>query len=118
MAARIREATARPPGGGATHTPRVQLHFPPTYLFLPQSSAVVARQARAGCHRPRHFTSVLTDLAGKLMRYIRLANQIAKPVKCKYSDPRRRITTTSAVTNHPSLSQKFDPWVKLGSARS
>jgi hypothetical protein len=34
------------------------------------------------------------------MRYSRPYNQTLKPVKWKYSDPARRITTTSAVTVH------------------
>ena len=45
------------------------------------------------------FTSV-PDLKRKLMRYIRQHNKQPKPVKWKYIDPSRRITSTSSVTLH------------------
>jgi hypothetical protein len=40
------------------------------------------------------FTSV-PDLSRKLLRYIRQYNQQPKPVKWKYFDPSRRITSAS-----------------------
>ncbi len=41
------------------------------------------------------FTSV-TDLARKLLRYIRHYNETPRPVKWSYSDPTHRIQTTSS----------------------
>jgi hypothetical protein len=43
------------------------------------------------------FTSV-PDLKRKIMRYIRQHNQQPKPVKWKYFDPSRRISSESVVT--------------------
>jgi len=40
------------------------------------------------------------DLARKLRRYIRQYNKAPHPVKWRYADPRRRITTSSRVTVH------------------
>jgi hypothetical protein len=40
------------------------------------------------------------DLKRKLMRYIRQYNNKPKPVKWKYFDPSRRISTDSVVTVH------------------
>ena len=45
------------------------------------------------------FRSV-PDLKRKLMRYIRKYNEQPKPVKWKYFDPSRRISSESAVTVH------------------
>ena len=45
------------------------------------------------------FTSV-PDLSRKLLRYIRQYNTQPKPVKWKYFDPSRRITSASTVTVH------------------
>jgi transposase len=79
--------------------PRVHLHFPPTYSsWLHQVELWFAKIERDVIARGI-FTSV-KDLARKLMRYIRTYNQAPKPVKWKYSDISRRITTTSGVTAH------------------
>jgi transposase len=79
--------------------PRVKLHFTPTYSsWLNQVELWFAKIERDVITRGV-FTSV-KDLARKLMRYIRLYNNDPKPVKWKYSDIGRRITTTSAVTGH------------------
>jgi transposase len=79
--------------------PRVKLHFTPTYSsWLNQVELWFAKIERDVITRGV-FTSV-KDLARKLMRYIRLYNNDPKPVKWKYSDLGRRITTTSAVTCH------------------
>ncbi len=76
--------------------PHVHLHFTPTYSsWLNQVERWFAKIERDVIARGI-FTSV-KDLARKLMRYMRRHNQTAKPVKWKYSDPSRRITTTSAV---------------------
>jgi transposase len=79
--------------------PQVHLHFTPTYSsWLNQVELWFAKIERDVIARGI-FTSV-KDLARKLMRYIRHYNLTPKPVKWKYSDPRCRITTTSAVTVH------------------
>src|SRR5499425_3043387 len=72
--------------------PQVRLHFTPTYAsWLNQVELWFAKIERDVIARGI-FTSV-KDLARKLMRYIRHYNQAPMPVKWKYSDPRRRITT-------------------------
>ena len=80
--------------------PHVHLHFTPTYSsWLNQVELWFAKIERDVIARGI-FTSV-KDLARKLMRYIRHYNADPKPVKWKYSDPSRRITTsTSTVTGH------------------
>ena len=79
--------------------PRVKLHFTPTYSsWLNQVELWFAKIERDVITRGV-FSSV-KDLARKLMRYIRLYNDDPKPVKWKYADLGRRITTASAVTGH------------------
>jgi transposase len=79
--------------------PHVHLHFTPTYAsWLNQVELWFAKIERDLIARGI-FTSV-TDLARKLRRYIRQYNKTPRPVKWKYADPRRRITTTSRVTVH------------------
>jgi transposase len=79
--------------------PNVRLHFTPTYSsWLNQVELWFAKIERDVIARGI-FTSV-KDLARKLMRYIRHYNQAPKPVKWRYSDVSRRITTTSPVTVH------------------
>lgn len=81
--------------------PKVQLHFTPTYSsWLNKVELWFAKIERDMIHRGV-FTST-TDLARKIMRYIRKYNEDPKPVKWAYNDPSRRIRTTkrSAVTVH------------------
>lgn len=79
--------------------PNVQMHFTPTYSsWLNQVELWFAKIERDVIARGV-FTSV-TDLRKKLMRYIRQYNKNAKPVKWKYFDTSRRITTDSIVTVH------------------
>lgn len=79
--------------------PSVHLHFTPTYSsWLNQVELWFAKIERDVIARGV-FTSV-PDLRRKLMRYIRQYNKAAKPVKWKYFDPARRITTDSNVTVH------------------
>ncbi|MCZ2076578.1 MAG: IS630 family transposase [Bryobacterales bacterium] len=79
--------------------PNVQMHFTPTYSsWLNQVELWFAKIERDVIARGV-FTSV-PDLRRKLMRYIRQYNKSAKPVKWKYFDPSRRITTDSVVTVH------------------
>jgi transposase len=77
----------------------VHLHFTPTYSsWLNQVEQWFAKIQRDVIARGV-FTSV-PDLKGKLMRYIRQYNNQPKPVKWKYFDPSRRITSTSTVMVH------------------
>ena len=77
----------------------VHLHFTPTYSsWLNQVELWFAKIERDVIARGV-FTSV-PDLKRKLMRYIRHYNKLPKPVKWKYFDPSRRITTKSPVTVH------------------
>jgi transposase len=79
--------------------PRVKLHFTPTYSsWLNQVELWFAKIERDVIARGV-FSSV-KDLARKLMRYIRRYNNNPQPVKWKYSDPSRRVTTTFTVTGH------------------
>jgi transposase len=81
-------------------TPRVHLHFTPTYSsWLNQVENWFARIEREVIARGI-FTSV-ADLRRKLMRYIRLHNASAKPIKWIYTDIRNRFAATgSAGTGH------------------
>ena len=81
-----------------THS-NVHLRFTPTYSsWLNQVELWFAKIERDVIARGV-FTSV-PDLKRKLMRYIRQYNKQPKPVKWKYFDPSRRITSTSIVTVH------------------
>jgi len=81
--------------------PHVHLHYTPTYAsWLNQVELWFAKIERDVIARGV-FTSV-PDLARKLMRYIRHANQDPKPIKWTYTDPSRRIRAAgnSIVTGH------------------
>ena len=79
--------------------PNIHLHFTPTYSsWLNQVELWFAKIERDVIARGI-FTSV-ADLKRKLMHYIRHYNKQAKPVKWKYFDTSRRITTESVVTAH------------------
>lgn len=79
--------------------PNVHMHFTPTYSsWLNQVELWFAKIERDVIARGV-FTSV-HDLKRKLMRYIRQYNKQPKPVKWKYFDTSRRITTDSIVTAH------------------
>ena len=79
--------------------PRVKLHFTPTYSsWLNQVELWFGKIERDVIARGV-FTSV-PDLKRKLMRYIRQYNTAPKPIKWKYADNKRRITSKSAVTAH------------------
>lgn len=82
-----------------TDNPTVHMHFTPTYSsWLNQVELWFAKIERDVIARGV-FTSV-SDLKRKLLRYIRHYNKTPKPVKWKYFDPTRRITTESTVTVH------------------
>jgi len=82
--------------------PNVHLHFTPTYSsWLNQVELWFAKIERDVIARGV-FTST-SDLAKKLIRYIRRYNQTPKPIRWNYSDPSRRIPytgSTSTVTGH------------------
>jgi transposase len=79
--------------------PSVQLHFTPTYSsWLNQVELWFAKIERDVI--ARGVFSSTQDLARKLMRYIRHYNKSPKPVKWKYTDPKRRITTGVSGTVH------------------
>ena len=80
--------------------PKLHFHFTPTYSsWLNQIEIWFSKIERDVIARGV-FTSV-KDLARKLMRYIRHYNRRAKPIKWRYSDPSRRIgSSTLAVTGH------------------
>jgi transposase len=79
----------------------VTIHYTPTYSsWLNQIELWFSKIEREVIARGI-FTSV-NDLARKLMRFIRLHNRTATPYKWSFSEPSRRIMTTSdsAVTRH------------------
>jgi transposase len=80
--------------------PKVKLHYTPTYSsWLNQVELWFAKIERDVIARGI-FTSV-TDLKRKLMKYIRHYNKHSQPIKWKYNDPSKRITTSDvAVTGH------------------
>src|SRR5580765_2512809 len=80
--------------------PRVHLHFTPTYSsWLNQVELWFGRIERDLLTRGI-FTSV-KDFARQIRRYIRHYNDVAKPIRWKYSDPTRRIIgSTSVSTGH------------------
>jgi len=80
--------------------PHVHLHFTPTYSsWLNQVELWFGRIERDLLARGI-FTSV-PDLARKIRRYIKHYNDVAKPIRWRYSDPSRRITGSTAVcTGH------------------
>ena len=76
---------------------RVQIHYTPTYSsWLNQVENWFARIQRDVITRGI-FTST-KDLDKKLMRYIRQYNKDAKSIMWKYTDPSRRITSSSSVS--------------------
>src|SRR3984893_14138173 len=81
--------------------PNMKLHFTPTYSsWLNQVENWFSKIQRDVIARGI-FTSV-TDLARKLMRYIRHYNRAPKPIKWTYRDPNHRISldTIFNVTGH------------------
>jgi transposase len=77
--------------------PNVHLHFTPTYSsWLNQVEIWFSKIERQVIARGV-FTSV-SDLSRKLMRFIRLYNKDARPIKWTYSNPSRRILSDSVST--------------------
>jgi transposase len=79
--------------------PGVHLHFTPTYSsWLNQVELWFAKIERDVIARGI-FTSV-KDLSRKLLRYIKHYNKAPRPVKWKYADTSRHLSTQSVVTGH------------------
>ena len=73
-----------------TANPRVRLHYTPTYSSWLNQVELWFAKIEPDLLARGIFTSV-QDLSRKIMRYIRLYAKRAKPIRWKYSDPRRRI---------------------------
>jgi transposase len=70
--------------------PKVKLHFTPTYSsWLNQVEIWFSKIERDVI--ARGIFSSTTDLARKLLRYVRLYNRYAKPIKWSYNNPQNRI---------------------------
>ena len=81
--------------------PRVQFHFTPTYSsWLNQVEIWFAKIEREVIARGI-FTSV-SDLARKLRRYINAYSANARPIRWKYSDPTRRLTSNELTATDTS----------------
>ena len=79
--------------------PNVHMHYTPTYSsWLNQVEIWFSKIERDVIARGI-FTSV-RDLRKKLMNYIRLYNNVAKPIKWSYRDSSKRITIDSNETDH------------------
>ena len=79
--------------------PNVHMHYTPTYSsWLNQVEIWFSKIERDVIARGI-FTSV-RDLRKKLMNYIRLYNNVAKPIKWSYRDSSKRITIDSNETVH------------------
>src|ERR1700694_4784475 len=77
----------------------VHLHFTPPYSSWLNQGELWFAKIEGDVIARGVFTSV-PDLKRKLMRYIRRYNQQPKPVKWKYFDTSRRISSESVVTGH------------------
>lgn len=80
--------------------PRVEIHYTPTYSsWLNQIELWFSKIERDMIARGI-FTST-TDLARKLMQYIRAHNKTCQPFQWSYSNPKHRITATrTSLTRH------------------
>ena len=84
-----------------TAHPNVHLHYTPTYSsWLNQVENWFAKIEREVI--PGGVVTSVTDLARKLMRYLRHYNRAPKPIKWTYRDPNHRIypDTSLPVTGH------------------
>jgi len=79
--------------------PTVQIHYTPTYSPWHNQVAVWFSTIERNVIARGIFASV-KDLHKKLMNYIRLYNNVAKPIKWSYSDSSNRITIDSYGTAH------------------
>jgi transposase len=77
----------------AQHPP-LRIHYTPTYSSWLNQVEIWFSKIQRDLIARGVFTSK-TDLARKIMRYIRLYNQSAKPIKWAYRDPSHRIKTVS-----------------------
>jgi transposase len=83
----------------ATH-PLVHLHYTPTYSSWLNQVELWFSKIQRDVIRRGIFTSV-RNLADKLMRYIRLYNDAARPIKWSYSDPSNRIHPAAKLAGTP-----------------
>jgi len=87
----------------AKQHPNVTFHFTPTYASWLNQVEIWLGMITRDCIRRGVFHSV-SDLAHKLMTYIRLYNRNAQPFRWTYRNPRKRIRVSlSSVTQHRSL---------------
>src|SRR5215469_11725850 len=84
----------------AQQHPNVTFHFTPTYASWLNQVEIWLGMITRDCIRRGVFYSV-SDLAHKLMTYIRLYNRNAQPFRWTYRNPRKRIRVSpSSVTRH------------------
>jgi len=84
----------------AKQHPNVTFHFTPTYSSWLNQVEIWLGMITRDCIRRGGFHSV-SDLAHKIMTYIRLYNRNAQPFRWTYRNPRKRIRVSlSSVTQH------------------
>ena len=84
----------------AQQHPNVTFHFTPTYASWLNQVEIWLGMITRDCIRRGVFHSV-SDLAHKIMTYIRLYNRNAQPFRWTYRNPRKRIRVSlSSVTQH------------------
>ena len=84
----------------AKQHPKVTFHFTPTYASWLNQIEIWLGMITRDCIRRGVFHSV-SDLAHKIMTYIRLYNRNAQPFHWTYRNPRKRIRVSpSSVTRH------------------
>ena len=84
----------------AKQHPKVTFHFTPTYASWLNQIEIWLGMITRDCIRRGVFHSV-SDLAHKIMTYIRLYNRNAQPFHWTYRNPRKRIRVSpSSVTQH------------------
>jgi len=80
--------------------PHVEFHFTPTYASWLNQVEIWLGMITRDCIRRGVFHSA-SDLAHKIMTYIRLYNRNAQPFRWTYRNPRKRIRVSlSSVTRH------------------
>jgi DDE superfamily endonuclease len=80
--------------------PHVKFHFTPTYASWLNQVEIWLGMITRDCIRRGVFHSA-SDLAHKIMTYIRFYNRNAQPFRWTYRNPRKRIRVSlSSVTRH------------------
>jgi len=91
----------------AQRHPNVTFHFTPTYASWLNQVEIWLGMITRDCIRRGVFHSV-SDLAHKIMTYIRLYNRNAQPFRWTYRNPRKRIRVSlSSLTQHLSMAHSF-----------